>query len=528
MSDLLSIGASGVRAYQAALDVTGQNIANAATPGYARRGVQLNEIGAGPGRQLLSAPTQTGSGVIVGSITRSADAYRAEAVRTSSSEAGRTDAGIAWLERIERTLSAADIGGALTRFFTTAEGIAADPTATAPRTAMIEAARGVASAMALADTGLAAAAADLADTAGAAIAELDGLAASLAGTNAGLARVRAGSAEQARLMDERDRLLDRMATLGSLHVTVDDRGTATVRINHATGPVLVAGPAAARLTGAVNASGDLGITLQGSGGPEAVQFRAGMLGGLGDAGLRIADQRGAIAAMAERLKTDVNRVQAEGLGLDGQPGAELFAISDGLLTVTAITPRQIAAARPWTVGADSGNAGTAGLTATGAGAATATRLRIAAGTITAIDPATGTTIASAPYVAGQPVTLAGLSLTLTGQPRDGDSFTVTATGPGSRDNGNLAGFAALRRTAGHERTADEMVSANAATLAARRDMAAAQRAILDGAVAARDAVSGVNLDAEAVELIRFQQAYQASSRIIQVSRDIFQSLLDAV
>ena len=68
---------------------------------------------------------------------------------------------------------------------------------------------------------------------------------------------------------------------------------------------------------------------------------------------------------------------------------------------------------------------------------------------------------------------------------------------------------------------------NATTLAARRSVAAAQATIHDNAVAARDTVSGVNLDEEAVDLIRFQQAYNASSRIIQVARETFQSILDA-
>jgi flagellar hook-associated protein 1 FlgK len=73
-----------------------------------------------------------------------------------------------------------------------------------------------------------------------------------------------------------------------------------------------------------------------------------------------------------------------------------------------------------------------------------------------------------------------------------------------------------------------MVSSNASALSAKRQVADAQNAILEGATSARDAVTGVNLDQEAVDLMRFQQAYQASSRIIQVSRDIFQSILDAV
>ena len=47
-------------------------------------------------------------------------------------------------------------------------------------------------------------------------------------------------------------------------------------------------------------------------------------------------------------------------------------------------------------------------------------------------------------------------------------------------------------------------------------------------MAERESLSGVNLDEEAADLIRFQQAYQALSRIIQTSQTLFQSLLQAV
>ena len=49
MSDMLSIGASGVRAYQTALATVGENIANVSTVGYARRAVTLNEVAGGSG-----------------------------------------------------------------------------------------------------------------------------------------------------------------------------------------------------------------------------------------------------------------------------------------------------------------------------------------------------------------------------------------------------------------------------------------------------------------------------------------------
>lgn len=67
-------------------------------------------------------------------------------------------------------------------------------------------------------------------------------------------------------------------------------------------------------------------------------------------------------------------------------------------------------------------------------------------------------------------------------------------------------------------------SSNGSALAARKTIAEAQGAIRDSAVDARDASAGVNLDQEAVNLMKFQQAYQASSRVIQVARETFDTL----
>jgi flagellar hook-associated protein 1 FlgK len=48
----------------------------------------------------------------------------------------------------------------------------------------------------------------------------------------------------------------------------------------------------------------------------------------------------------------------------------------------------------------------------------------------------------------------------------------------------------------------------------------------DGSFAARDEVSGIDLDREATELLRYQRAYDGSAKIIQVSRDTLQAILD--
>jgi len=53
----------------------------------------------------------------------------------------------------------------------------------------------------------------------------------------------------------------------------------------------------------------------------------------------------------------------------------------------------------------------------------------------------------------------------------------------------------------------------------------ALQVVYDQAVESRDQVSGVSLDQEAADLIRLQQAYQASAQIIQMSSKIFDSIL---
>ena len=529
MSDLLSIGGSGVRAYQTAMNIVGQNISNANTAGYVRRDAQLQELAPGAGRYVLQINRNINGGVLANGVLRQADQFRDAAVRTGTAELGRTSAGIVWLERVERALDGADIPAALTRFFNAAEGIAADPTGTAPRATFLVAAESVVTAFRTAQDGLAATASDLEATARLSVDDLNGTAQALAAANVGLSRAKPGTNEHAQLLDERDRLLDRLSGLAAIHVITDDRGVATVRFNDQGGPVLVDGVTAKPVTVEINASGMLGLTLDPAGTPQAVALRGGGIAGLADASLRVADLRAQLAGLADSLRAGVNDLQASGVDLDGQPGAALFGGGPGTLALNPITGRQIAAARAWTVGAAAANTGSGALAATSTGGALAsTRLTLSGGTITAYDPITNNMLGTAPYTPGTPVTLAGLQLTVTGTPADGDSFTISATPAGSRDNGNLAGLQALRRAVGFETRANEMISINAAALSARRDVADAQAAILDGATAARDAISGVNLDNEAVELMRFQQAYQASSRIIQVSREIFQSLLEAV
>ena len=79
---------------------------------------------------------------------------------------------------------------------------------------------------------------------------------------------------------------------------------------------------------------------------------------------------------------------------------------------------------------------------------------------------------------------------------------------------------------GFEGGVQALVTDNAATLKQRRLVADAQTTIRDGAITTRSELTGANLDNEAVDLLKYQQAYQASSRVIQVAKETFQSILE--
>jgi flagellar hook-associated protein 1 FlgK len=72
------------------------------------------------------------------------------------------------------------------------------------------------------------------------------------------------------------------------------------------------------------------------------------------------------------------------------------------------------------------------------------------------------------------------------------------------------------------------LATQAQTTASARALDAAAMTRADAAAAARDGVSEVDLDKEAAELLRFQQAYQAAARTIQVARETMQTLLSSI
>jgi len=445
MSDLLAIGATGVRAYQTALTTVSDNIANAGTAGFSRRTTTLGEISAINAR--ASASASGGSGVTVTGTRRAGDELRQAAVRSAGSDIGRTQSGITWLSEIEGALNDNTLPANLTAFFNAAKSVAADPTASAPRAAFIEAGTSVANSFNLTGKALDAANASLDTTAQNAVTQLNGLLTTLGQVNNGLGAAQANTSANAQLLDQRDQLLEQVSAITNATVTTDDRGRVTLRLGDASGPVALTGDIPAYVSYARNGSGAVAFAVSRNGSVDSLTPTGGALAGVIDGAQRIAAARTEINQLASDFTSQINNFQAQGRDLNGNPGAAFFTVG--------ATPTDISVA------------------------------------IT--DPST---------------------------------VAAAAVGGGTRDNSNINTLETLRSQSGFENNLTTIISANASALSARRQVADAQNSIFDGAVAARDSVTGVNLDAEAVDLVRYQQAYQASGRVIQVAQDTFQTILN--
>jgi len=129
----------------------------------------------------------------------------------------------------------------------------------------------------------------------------------------------------------------------------------------------------------------------------------------------------------------------------------------------------------------------------------------------------------------------GLQVTLGGSPAAGDRFEINYNKDGFADNRNavaIGGIQTKRVMANGESTIRDTYAnlidfVGTQTSDAELSLESAQT-LYDRAVATREASSGVNLDEEAGNVIRFEQAYNASAQLISVARTLFDTLLNSV
>jgi len=128
----------------------------------------------------------------------------------------------------------------------------------------------------------------------------------------------------------------------------------------------------------------------------------------------------------------------------------------------------------------------------------------------------------------------GYQVRISGSAAAGDEFTVDYNSGGVGDNRNALALAdifdAKLMDDGTESVNDayrRLVGDVGATTRQSEMAGAAQGRMLERSLAERDAISGVNLDEEAANLVRYQQAYQAAAQVVAAANEMFQTLLNA-
>ncbi|RZT09010.1 flagellar hook-associated protein 1 FlgK [Duganella sp. CF402] len=136
------------------------------------------------------------------------------------------------------------------------------------------------------------------------------------------------------------------------------------------------------------------------------------------------------------------------------------------------------------------------------------------------------------YTDGATISFGGVSFTISGAPADQDSFTVGPNTSGVGDSRNGALLAGLQTKnildngkATFQTTYAQMVNYVGTKAREAQISGTAADAAVKQATNAQQGVSGVNLDEEAANLLRYQQAYQASGKVMQVASQLFDTLL---
>jgi flagellar hook-associated protein 1 FlgK len=129
----------------------------------------------------------------------------------------------------------------------------------------------------------------------------------------------------------------------------------------------------------------------------------------------------------------------------------------------------------------------------------------------------------------------GFQLAISGIPQAGDEFTIKANANGSSDNRNAIAMGALRSqdilaggSSNFENSYGSLIERVGTSAAQANISLSAAESLLQQSQASRDSMSGVNLDEEAGNLIKFEQTYNAAAQIINIARQIFDTLLSAV
>ena len=542
MASIFDVGSSALTSLQRAISTTGNNIANVNTEGYSRQEVEL----ASRNPEYIGG-LALGTGVEVSSIRRAYDQFLTQDVRTRTSSSAYFELYGTTASQIDNLMAdpATSISSAMDNFFAAMEAVANNPTSQPERQVMLSEAETLANRFNYVDARLSELAENMNEQMSVYVVDINQYAEDIAQLNQQIARLeRTPGGSPNDLLDQRDRAIESLSKLVRIDAVQQNDGSINVSLT--TGHRLVSqqGAEALQISSAPQADGPVRLYVSGPGGSNAEITNRSVGGELGaalDVSSNMIDRaRRDIGLLAVGLTDTFNIQHKAGLALDLSAGGDFFS---SILPVT--TP-------------STANSGT---TTVSAAVNDVTQMTGASYQIEYTD--TAVTIPNlatdvSQDITGTSVTLDGVTFTVTAfdPSMEGDRFLVEPTGraassmavaitdtsdiaaanAGSNvgDNRNMLSLIALREANnlkdGTQSVYDiynNAVSQVAVDTRSAKANAATESSLLESVIDRRASITGVNLEEEAANLIRYQQAYQAAAQIITTANDVFDTLLRA-
>ncbi|OIQ97422.1 flagellar hook-associated protein 1 [mine drainage metagenome] len=537
MSGILSIGQSALNAAQVGLSVTGHNIANVNTPGYSRQVVV----------QAAAQAQNTGSGSIgqgteISGVSRTYNEILASQLISSQSASKAADTYNTQLTAINNMLSdaSAGINPAMNNFFASVQDLSANPSDIPTRQTMLSNAQSLVNTLHSTGSRLN----EISDSVNSQLSSSTGLvnvyARQIASLNDTIEKtVNAGAGQPNDLLDQRDQLVLELSK--QIKTTVVPQGQGSYNIYIGNGLPLVIGVTTMSLTttGSSTDPSRLEVAYQSNGKSTvlgASSLPGGAIGGLLQFRNESLDPaQSQIGQVAVALATDFNTQHKLGIDLNGNAGTNLFNVPAPAIN------------------ANSNNTGSASIAATivDTSAMTSSDYRVdfdgTAYSVTRLSDGAITTPVTFPQ------TIDGLNYSISGTMAAGDQFIVrptrnaattmsvaisdarklaigSTTAPGDNTNGLLLAGLQSKTTMNNNTTSyssayGQLVNSIGNKSRELTVTAAAEAQVLTQNTASMQSESGVNLDEEAANLIRYQQAYQAAGKMMQIASQLFDTLL---
>ena len=356
MSDLISMGSSGVLAYQRALGTVSNNIANIGTDGYSRQ-----EIGLAAAQPRAIGTDFVGTGVYTTGVKRAYDAFVESNLRNSTSDLEGQGPLVQFANRVVDLLADENVGlsSSLGAFFASARDLATAPASVVARGNFLRQTDAVATGFRQLSGQIASIERETTAALDVAAEKINALANQIALVNKQLFRVSSVDRQPPELLDQRDVLLRDLSKLVRINTEFAVNGQVKVSMNDSmdskTGAVIVDADQVQRLnvvTDPATQRVQLGFNMNSARARVLVGVSGGEMGGL----LAVRDQvvqpaRDQLDGLAQRWMTEVNAIHRSGVDAQGQPGADLLGLTAGKSAAVGIValitdPQKVAAAGP--------------------------------------------------------------------------------------------------------------------------------------------------------------------------------------